>query len=592
MKKVVLYPGRFQPMLPHHAEVYKHLVAQFPDADVYIATSNKVEMPKSPFDAKEKSAIMTQLHDIPADKILIVRSPYNAREYETVFDMENTVAIFAVGGKDMEDDPRFSFKPKKDGSPSYLQKINTISDGEMPMTQRGYVYSAPTVSSGSEAASASAFRNSFANAPDIESAKKVFTDTFGKFDEKVFTLLYDKITGTNMSESLDILRKLAGISEAPVDFKPGKGKMDYEPKISRKDQADADSRPEKAASSNPDTATFTDIAPDAMISVDTGKPIKSKGRFNSMANMVPADKDPNDPEVKKELFIKLMAKSPSFLLGEINARLGTDDESLAASDRLSSIMKRVEGGSIMDLPEDDRQWTMKLIKNALLNMELHRADAGDQEEFGEPDPEENMPEESVDFSDIRNEYGIEEAGRGSKALMPGGKLIIGKGEVAFHDDYGWMARGWGDDDFEYFDSEQQARDYVEQEYKRRKEISKQVDNNPEESEWERRSRHLANEPRVSAPRFKDDEVEESMKDAAEDAEEDEIEEGAMKDCPCCDGGKGACSHGKEKCGTCNGTGKVPADFETEEFPMEDAVEETATNALDAALAELKSLAGL
>lgn len=579
-------------MLPHHAEVYKHLVAQFPDADVYIATSNKVEMPKSPFDAKEKSAIMTQLHDIPADKILIVRSPYNAREYETVFDMENTVAIFAVGGKDMEDDPRFSFKPKKDGSPSYLQKINTISDGEMPMTQRGYVYSAPTVSSGSEAASASAFRNSFANAPDIESAKKVFTDTFGKFDEKVFTLLYDKITGTNMSESLDILRKLAGISEAPVDFKPGKGKMDYEPKISRKDQADADSRPEKAASSNPDTATFTDIAPDAMISVDTGKPIKSKGRFNSMANMVPADKDPNDPEVKKELFIKLMAKSPSFLLGEINARLGTDDESLAASDRLSSIMKRVEGGSIMDLPEDDRQWTMKLIKNALLNMELHRADAGDQEEFGEPDPEENMPEESVDFSDIRNEYGIEEAGRGSKALMPGGKLIIGKGEVAFHDDYGWMARGWGDDDFEYFDSEQQARDYVEQEYKRRKEISKQVDNNPEESEWERRSRHLANEPRVSAPRFKDDEVEESMKDAAEDAEEDEIEEGAMKDCPCCDGGKGACSHGKEKCGTCNGTGKVPADFETEEFPMEDAVEETATNALDAALAELKSLAGL
>ena len=579
-------------MLPHHAEVYKHLVAQFPDADVYIATSNKVEMPKSPFDAKEKSAIMTQLHDIPADKILIVRSPYNAREYETVFDMENTVAIFAVGGKDMEDDPRFSFKPKKDGSPSYLQKINTISDGEMPMTQRGYVYSAPTVSSGSEAASASAFRNSFANAPDIESAKKVFTDTFGKFDEKVFTLLYDKITGTNMSESLDILRKLAGISEAPVDFKPGKGKMDYEPKISRKDQADADSRPEKAASSNPDTATFTDIAPDAKISVDTGKPIKSKGRFNSMANMVPADKDPNDPEVKKELFIKLMAKSPSFLLGEINARLGTDDESLAASDRLSSIMKRVEGGSIMDLPEDDRQWTMKLIKNALLNMELHRADAGDQEEFGEPDPEENMPEESVDFSDIRNEYGIEEAGRGSKALMPGGKLIIGKGEVAFHDDYGWMARGWGDDDFEYFDSEQQARDYVEQEYKRRKEISKQVDNNPEESEWERRSRHLANEPRVSAPRFKDDEVEESMKDAAEDAEEDEIEEGAMKDCPCCDGGKGACSHGKEKCGTCNGTGKVPADFETEEFPMEDAVEETATNALDAALAELKSLAGL
>jgi hypothetical protein len=515
MKKVVLYPGRFQPMLPHHAEVYKHLVAQFPDADVYVATSNKVEMPKSPFDAREKSAIMTQLHDIPADKILIVRSPYNAREYESVFDMENTVAIFAVGGKDMEDDPRFSFKPKKDGSPSYLQKINTISDGEMPMTQRGYVYSAPTVSNGNEAASASAFRNSISSAPDLDSAKKVFTDTFGKFDEKVFTLVYDKITGTNMSESLDILRQLAGISEAPVDFKPGKGKMDYEPKISRKDQADADSRPDKAAASNPDTATFTDIAPDAMISVDTGKPINSKGRFNSMANMVPADQDPNDPQVKKELFIKLMAKSPSFLLGEINARLGTDEESLAASDRLSSIMKSVEGGSIMDLPDADRAWTLKLVKNALLNMELHKADEGDKEEFDKPDPEEDMPEESVDFGDIRSEYGIEEE---EEDVCP-------------------ECEGHGCEHCELTG--------------------------------------------VAGDRW-----------AGSLDEEEAVEEGAMKDCPCCNGGKGACSHGKEKCGTCNGTGKVPADFETEEFPMESAIEETTENALSAALAELRSLAGI
>ena len=49
-----------------------------------------------------------------------------------------------------------------------------------------------------------------------------------------------------------------------------------------------------------------------------------------------------------------------------------------------------------------------------------------------------------------------------------------------------------------------------------------------------------------------------------------VKEAAMRDCPCCDGGKGACSHGKVKCGTCNGTGKVPADFETEEFPLEEA----------------------
>jgi len=113
-------------------------------------------------------------------------------------------------------------------------------------------------------------------------------------------------------------------------------------------------------------------------------------------------------------------------------------------------------------------------------------------------------EESVDHT---------HEGRGQKALMPGGKLIVGKGEVAFHDDYGWMARGWMDDGFEYFDSEREARDFVEKTYKRRKEISKQVDNDDSESEWERRSRHLRNEPKVTsyndAYKFDDDEVEES-----------------------------------------------------------------------------------
>lgn len=412
MKKVVLYPGRFQPMLPHHADVYKHLVAQFPDADVYVATSNKVEAPKSPFDAKEKMAIMTQLLGIPEDRILLVRSPYNAKEYESVFDMDNTVAIFAVGGKDMEDDPRFSFKPKKDGSPGYLQPINSIKDGEMPMTQRGYVYSAPTVSSGSEAASASAFRNSMSNAPDIETAKKIFTDTFGSFNEKVFDLVYDKITGIKMKESIEQLRKLAGISEAPVEFEPydrkkadSKQPLAYEPKISKKDAADAAGRPEAAAASNPSEVSFTDNSPGAMIG-DKGKPINSKGRFMSLANMVPPGQDPNDPEVKKELFMKALAKAPGSLLGEINARLGNDDNSLAASDRLSDIMQNMPANGVMGLPDEDRKWTLRLVASALKNMTLNRAGKGDEEEFGAPEEEEMM--DSLDLSEFKGEE-VEEA---------------------------------------------------------------------------------------------------------------------------------------------------------------------------------------
>ena len=48
MKKVVIYPGRFQPMGKHHAKVYDWLASKFGKSNTYITTSNKVELPKSP----------------------------------------------------------------------------------------------------------------------------------------------------------------------------------------------------------------------------------------------------------------------------------------------------------------------------------------------------------------------------------------------------------------------------------------------------------------------------------------------------------------------------------------------------------------
>ena len=92
MKKAVIYPGRFQPMLPHHEIVYKKLQAEFPDADVYIATSDKVEGSKSPFNFKEKAEIMAQLFDIPADKIILAPQPYLIDSYKTKLDMDNTIS--------------------------------------------------------------------------------------------------------------------------------------------------------------------------------------------------------------------------------------------------------------------------------------------------------------------------------------------------------------------------------------------------------------------------------------------------------------------------------------------------------------------
>ena len=44
---VAIYSGRFQPMGKHHAQVYKQLSSKFDE--VWVATSGKVALPKSPF---------------------------------------------------------------------------------------------------------------------------------------------------------------------------------------------------------------------------------------------------------------------------------------------------------------------------------------------------------------------------------------------------------------------------------------------------------------------------------------------------------------------------------------------------------------
>ena len=148
MKKVVIYPGRFQPMLPHHAKVYSQLQAQFPDAEVYISTSDKVEPGKSPFNFKEKAEIMTQMHGIPMDKIILAKSPYLIDSYAKTFNQEDTMVIFAVGGKDedrfpmknVDDTTGLDMTVRGEPRPKYYQMINTLKQHPaLPMSERGYI---------------------------------------------------------------------------------------------------------------------------------------------------------------------------------------------------------------------------------------------------------------------------------------------------------------------------------------------------------------------------------------------------------------------------------------------------------------------
>jgi hypothetical protein len=374
MKKVVIYPGRFQPMLNHHLAVYDHLKSQFPDAEVYIGTSDKTEE-GSPFNFKEKQ-IIAQSQGIDSDKVLFARQPYLHTFYDQ-FNHEETMVIFAVGKKDIGTrfplnniDPEtgldMTVNPDKETGkhrPKYYQMINTIGDEPLPMKVRGYLYPVDNIEIEGEVASATAFRNAIKNSPDKESAKEVFSKQFKNYNEQVFDLVYNKLVGEKMSEDLNIIKQLAGLEVtegAPIEF---------EDQVSVKD------------------VNFAEVS-------------KSSSKL-SIANRFPEGADVNDMDAKKEMYVKELLKSPVALLSEINERIMPDENGLAVSTKLNKILDGMRDGGITDLEAEDKGFVMDLVKHSLKNMEL---EAGDDREF---DPETSSLE-SVELDDIRSEYNIEE----------------------------------------------------------------------------------------------------------------------------------------------------------------------------------------
>jgi cytidyltransferase-like protein len=98
---VVIYPGRFQPFHLGHADVFRDLQNKFGRNNVYIATSNKVEFPKSPFNFSDKTVLM-HAAGIPNDRIIEVSDPYRPDDYVRALNLNlsNTIMLFAVGAPD------------------------------------------------------------------------------------------------------------------------------------------------------------------------------------------------------------------------------------------------------------------------------------------------------------------------------------------------------------------------------------------------------------------------------------------------------------------------------------------------------------
>jgi cytidyltransferase-like protein len=248
MKILAVYPGRFQPFHKGHAQVYQWLKSKFGDA--VIATSDKVEAPKSPFNFKEKKKMMT-LAGVPSNAVKQVTNPYIAREILKDYDPKTTVLVFAVSQKDMEEDPRFSFKPTKSGKPGYLQpykgnekKLKPFGDQTMPT---GYVIVTPTFTFdvlGKPATSASELRKQFVSLDD-KKQKEFVKDLFGKYDASVHKLMKEKIgamigkpkTVKQLKEELS-RKQLAPMLDSFVSFASDKLGIKSQPNIRYKTDDD------------------------------------------------------------------------------------------------------------------------------------------------------------------------------------------------------------------------------------------------------------------------------------------------------------------------------------------------------------------
>ena len=198
---VAIYPGRFQPFGKHHATSFKWLESQFGSANSYIATSNVVALPKSPFSFQDKQDIIR--HYGLSDSLVQVKNPYKAEEILSKFNPTDTAVVFMVGAKDMQDDPRFAMKTKKDGSASYFQSYADHKSNLQGFDKHGYLVVGPHVSlviPGHGEMSGTSMRQAL-GAKILRSQKQqLFKGIFGWYDVKTANIIFDKLESLNESK--------------------------------------------------------------------------------------------------------------------------------------------------------------------------------------------------------------------------------------------------------------------------------------------------------------------------------------------------------------------------------------------------------
>jgi len=217
---IAIYPGRFQPFGKHHAAAFKWLQTQFGAPNCYIATSNVVDPPKSPFSFVEKADIIS--HYGFNGHTVQTKNPYKAEEILSNMNPQDTAVVFLVGQKDMQDDPRFAMKPRKDGNPSYFQPYDKNKQALQGFDKHGYLVVAPHVSisiPGFGEMSGTTLRQVLGDKKPRAQKEKIFKDIFGWYDKNTANMIFDKLEAlqeTKKSAIAEIMKKKNQITSRSI----------------------------------------------------------------------------------------------------------------------------------------------------------------------------------------------------------------------------------------------------------------------------------------------------------------------------------------------------------------------------------------
>jgi len=221
---IAIYPGRFQPFGKHHAATFKWLESKFGSKDSFIATTDRVDPPKSPLNFQEKKAIISKYGF--GSQVVQVKNPYKAEEITSKYDPKTTAVIFMVGDKDMKEDPRFTVGKNKDEKDSYFKKYDD-SQVMKPYDQHGYLIVAPHESfsiPGVGEMSGTNIRKALSMPTTASQYKKNFEGVFGWWDEKLANLMKQKFSSQPLKET-NLLRSIfRSLIKEDIELKSGEWK--------------------------------------------------------------------------------------------------------------------------------------------------------------------------------------------------------------------------------------------------------------------------------------------------------------------------------------------------------------------------------